>query len=113
MHSYLSRRLFLKLALASLVTACAPRRAGPSPGEEVAQPEAVGRLPVSPEHLSVICSALEGVVSEPRSTARPAFEGASFSAAGKTGTAETGQEQPSQAAAPAFRQVAEAYLTAG
>ena len=105
--------------------------------EQVNQPEVLARLPVSPEHLTVIRSGVEGVVSGPRGTAREAFEGATFTAAGKTGTAETGQEDPhawfagyapadspkvaiavllehagegSKEAAPVFRQVTEAYF---
>jgi penicillin-binding protein 2 len=105
--------------------------------EQVNQPEVLARLPVSPEHLGVIRTALEGVVSGRRGTARQAFEGATFTAAGKTGTSETGQQEPhawfagyipadspqvaiavilehagegSQEAAPVFRQMAEAYL---
>jgi len=105
--------------------------------EQASQPEVLTRLPLSPEHLAVIQAALEGVVSGPRGTARQAFEGATFSAAGKTGTAETGQEEPhawfagyapadspqiaiavileeagegSKEAAPLFRQMVEAYL---
>jgi penicillin-binding protein 2 len=105
--------------------------------EQVSQPEALARLPISPERLAVIRSALEGVVSGPRGTAREAFLGAAFTAAGKTGTSETSQEEPhawfagyapaetpqvaiavvlehagegSKQAAPVFRQMAEAYF---
>ncbi|GAB4547416.1 MAG: hypothetical protein Kow0063_42100 [Anaerolineae bacterium] len=105
--------------------------------EQVNQPEVLARLPVSPETLTVIRNALEQVVSGPRGTARDAFAGATFTAAGKTGTAETGQEEPhawfagyapaeapqiavavllehggegSKKAAPIFRQVVEAYF---
>ncbi len=105
--------------------------------EQVSQPEALARLPISPERLAVIRSALEGVVSGPRGTAREAFLGAAFTAAGKTGTSETSQEEPhawfagyapadtpqiaiavvlehagegSKQAAPIFRQMAEAYF---
>jgi penicillin-binding protein 2 len=105
--------------------------------EQVNQPEVLARLPISPENLAVIRRGLEGVVSGARGTAREAFEGATFTAAGKTGTAETGQEEPhawfagyapadspqvaiavllehagegSKQAAPVFRQVAEAYF---
>jgi penicillin-binding protein 2 len=106
--------------------------------EQVNQPEILARLPVSPEHLAVMRSALEGVVSGPRGTAREAFEGATFTAGGKTGTSETAQEKPhawfagyapadspqiaiavilehagegSKEAAPVFRQMSEAYFT--
>ncbi|MCG3209690.1 MAG: hypothetical protein FOGNACKC_03317 [Anaerolineae bacterium] len=113
------------------------RIANPANTEQVSQPQIVGQLPVSPENLAVIRTGLERVVSGPRGTARKAFAGAPFTAAGKTGTAESGQEQPhawfagycpaespeiaiavilehagegSQAAAPLFRQMAEAYF---
>jgi penicillin-binding protein 2 len=105
--------------------------------EQVNQPEALARLPVSPDHLASIRAALQGVVSGRRGTAREAFQSATFSAAGKTGTAETGQEEPhawfagyapaespqiaiavllehagegSKEAAPLFRHMAEAYF---
>jgi penicillin-binding protein 2 len=105
--------------------------------EQVNQPEVLARLPLRPERLAVIRTALEGVVSGARGTAREAFEGAEFTAAGKTGTAETGQEEPhawfagyapadfpevaiavilehagegSKEAAPVFRRMAEAYF---
>lgn len=106
--------------------------------ERLSQPQVVGQLPATPEQLAVIRSALEGVVSGPGGTARFVFEGASFSAAGKTGTAETDQEKPhawfagyspvdapqivvvvileqagegSKEAAPVFRQMVEAYYS--
>lgn len=113
------------------------RIAEPIGPEQVNQPEVLARLPVSPDHLEVIRAALKGVVSGPRGTARSAFAGVTFTAAGKTGTAETGQEEPhawfagyapadsprvaiavvlehagegSQEAAPVFRQMVEAYF---
>ena len=109
----------------------------PDDADQVSQPELLARLPVSLERLTVIRKGLEGVVSGPRGTAREAFEGATFTAAGKTGTAESGQEEPhawfagyapadspqvaiavvvehsgegSKEAAPLFRQMAEAYF---
>lgn len=105
--------------------------------EQANQPEVLARLPVSPERLAAIQAGLEGVVSGPRGTAREAFAGATFTAAGKTGTAETGQEEPhawfagyapagspqvaiavllehagegSKKAAPVFRQMAEVFF---
>jgi penicillin-binding protein 2 len=108
-----------------------------SGGEEFSQPEAIGQLPARQETLAIIRAAMEGVVSGPRGTAREAFAGAAFTAAGKTGTSETGQEDPhawfagylpvenpqiaisvilehagegSKEAAPAFRQMVEAFL---
>jgi penicillin-binding protein 2 len=105
--------------------------------EQVSQPAALARLPVSAETLAVIQAALQGVVSGRRGTAREAFQGATFTAAGKTGTAETSQAAPhawfagyapadspqvaiavvleyagegSKEAAPVFRQMAEAYF---
>jgi penicillin-binding protein 2 len=113
------------------------RIAEPIGPEQVNQPEVLARLPVGSENLSVIRAALEGVVSGPRGTARETFAGAAFTAIGKTGTSETGQEEPhawfagcapadspqvaiavilehagegSKEAAPVFRQMAEAYF---
>jgi penicillin-binding protein 2 len=105
--------------------------------EQTTQPEVLARLPVSPEHLATIRAGLEGVIAGRRGTAREAFLGAAFTAAGKTGTSETGQEEPhawfagyapaeapqvaiavlleyagegSREAAPVFRQMAEAFF---
>jgi penicillin-binding protein 2 len=105
--------------------------------EQVNRPEVLARLPVSPENLAIIQAGLQGVVGGARGTAREAFTGAAFTAGGKTGTAETGQEEPhawfagyapadspqiaiavilehagegSKQAAPLFRQMAEAYF---
>ena len=47
----------------------------PAGPEQVSQPEILNRLPISPEHMSVMRTALAGVVSAPRGTARLAFEG--------------------------------------
>jgi penicillin-binding protein 2 len=109
----------------------------PTGPEQVSQPEILTRLPVAPEHLEVVHTALEGVVGGAKGTARQAFEGVAFTAAGKTGTAESGQEEPhawfagyapadspqiaiaavvehagegSKEAAPLVRQVIEAYF---
>jgi penicillin-binding protein 2 len=113
------------------------RIVAPTGPEQVSQPEILTRLSFIPEHLEVIHTALEGVVTGAKGTARQAFEGITFTAAGKTGTAESGQEEPhawfagyapadspqiviavvvehagegSKEAAPLFRQLAEAYI---
>jgi penicillin-binding protein 2 len=53
-----------------------------------------GQLPISEANLQVIRDGLDGVTSDPGGTAYRAFEGAAFTSAGKTGTAETPDEQP-------------------
>lgn len=53
-----------------------------------------GRVPVSEANLQVIRDGLDGVTSDPGGTASRAFEGAGFTSAGKTGTAETPDEKP-------------------
>ena len=100
-------------------------------------PEVAGTLPLSAENLALIRRSLEAVVSGAYGTARAAFEGISYTVAGKTGTSESGQEQPhawfagyapaeepqvaiavvlehagegSKEAAPLFRQVVEAFF---
>ncbi len=105
--------------------------------EQLFEPEVAGELPLSPDNLALIRRSLEAVVSGARGTARRAFEGISYSVAGKTGTSESGQEEPhawfagyapaenprvaiavvlehagegSQVAAPLFRQVLEAFF---
>ena len=60
------------------------------PPEEVWQPEVMGQLPVTPEHLKAIQDGLHGVISGPKGTAGFVFHGFPQSAAGKTGTAEAG-----------------------
>jgi len=94
-------------------------------------------LPISADKLTLIQQSLAQVVSGARGTARAAFVGFSETVAGKTGTAESGQDKPhawftgyspvenpevvitvlleyagegSQEAAPLFRQVAEAFF---
>jgi penicillin-binding protein 2 len=105
--------------------------------EQAFEPEVMSSLPHSPENLSLIQDSLEAVVSGARGTARHIFEGITYTLAGKTGTAESGQEEPhawfagyapaddprvaiavvlehsgegSQVAAPLFRQVIEAFF---
>jgi penicillin-binding protein 2 len=64
--------------------------AGDGEPEQVAQPEAVGTLPVTPAHLAAIQEALEGVTTESIGTAPHRFAGLTIPVAGKTGTAEVG-----------------------
>ncbi len=105
--------------------------------ETVFEPEVTGTIPISPESLTIIQDSLEAVVSGARGTARQAFQGTTYTVAGKTGTAENSQEEPhawfsgyapveaprvtitvilenagegSQEAAPLFRQVLEAFF---
>jgi len=58
--------------------------------EQVTQPQVVGTLPVSPEHLKAIQEALAGVTTRAIGTAAHRFAGLSIPVAGKTGTAEVG-----------------------
>ena len=109
-------------------------------GEALAfRSEPIGQLPISKENLALIRDALGRVVSSPTGTAYQAFQESRVSVAGKTGTAETGKEEPhawfvgyapadnprivvavivehggegSTMAAPIFRQVVEGYLQA-
>ncbi len=105
--------------------------------EETFAPEVVNTLPISPENVTLIQNSLEDITSGARGTARHVFEGFSHTVAGKTGTAESGQEEPhawfagyspadiprvviavvlehagegSKEAAPLFRQVTEAFF---
>ncbi len=105
--------------------------------EQEFEPEVMNTLPISSENLALIKGSLEDITSGARGTARKAFEGFSQIVAGKTGTAESGQEEPhawfagytpadaprvviavvlehagegSKEAAPLFRQVAEAFF---
>lgn len=106
--------------------------------ELVTQPRAVGRLPISQEHLTTIQEAMLAVTTEAIGTATHRFRGLSIPVAGKTGTAEPADEndlphswfagyfpaddpqiamavvvenagEGSTVAAPMFRQVIEAY----
>lgn len=47
-----------------------------------------GRIPLHPENIAFVRSAMVGVTSEPSGTAYAAFAGAPYSVAGKTGTAQ-------------------------
>ena len=105
--------------------------------EQVFDPEVTGILPLAPENLSLIQNSLEAVVSGALGTARYAFNAIDYTVAGKTGTSESGQEEPhawfagyapaqeprvaiavlleyagegSKEAAPLFRQVVEAFF---
>lgn len=107
-----------------------------SPGW-IFEPAAVADLPVGAGNLSVIQDSLFKVTSTSAGTAYRAFEGLELPVAGKTGTAESGQEKPhawfagyapadnpeiaiavvveysgegATYAAPLFREVAEAYF---
>ena len=68
--------------------------ADPSQPDWLLEPVAVAQLPVSAETLAVIQASLHRVTSSPEGTAYEAFEGLDFAVAGKTGTAESGQEEP-------------------
>jgi len=71
-------------------------------GEILSQfsPDPQGTLPVSPEHLAIIQQAMVGVVRDARvvrnlrATAYLPFLGLDIDLAGKTGTAQTSQENP-------------------
>jgi penicillin-binding protein 2 len=50
-------------------------------------------LQIKPENLALIKKGLNAITSEARGTARLVFEGAEYTVAGKTGTAESGREE--------------------
>lgn len=104
---------------------------------EVFAAEVAGPLPLLPENLALIRHSLQAITSEAGGTARQAFQGITYTVAGKTGTAESGQEKPhawfagyapadqprvaiavileetgegSKEAAPLFRQVVETFF---
>lgn len=66
--------------------------AGDDVPEEITQPQAVGTLPISAEHLAVIQGALLGVTTKAIGTATHRYYGLGIPVAGKTGTAEAGGE---------------------
>lgn len=111
--------------------------AEPSSPDWSFEPAVVAQLPVGAENLAVIRDSLHKVTSVSHGTAYQAFEGFGVSVAGKTGTAESGQQNPhawfagyapaedpeiaiavivehtgegSTYAAPLFRKVLEAYF---
>jgi penicillin-binding protein 2 len=63
---------------------------GETTSEQVTEPEVVGTLPVTPEHLAAIQQALLGVTTRSIGTAPHRFYGLGIPVAGKTGTAEVG-----------------------
>ncbi|MFP3854370.1 MAG: penicillin-binding transpeptidase domain-containing protein, partial [Anaerolineales bacterium] len=60
--------------------------------QEPFEPEAQGTLPISDEQLTEIQEAMVNVVRADRGTARRRFMGLSLNIAGKTGTAQTGND---------------------
>jgi penicillin-binding protein 2 len=111
--------------------------ADPSRPDWSFKPTVVAQLPVGAENLDVIRDSLHKVTSVSYGTAYQAFEGLELPVAGKTGTAESGQQNPhawfagyapagdpeiaiavivehtgegSTYAAPLFREVVEAYF---
>ena len=66
----------------------------PDSPEWTFQPVVSGQLPVSADNLSVIKNSLYRVTSASYGTAYGAFQGLEIPVAGKTGTAESGQEDP-------------------
>jgi penicillin-binding protein 2 len=58
------------------------------------QPEVLGELPVSKKNLAAIQHSLLGVTTDEDGTAYKAFKGIAVPSAGKTGTAESGQDKP-------------------
>jgi penicillin-binding protein 2 len=60
----------------------------------VFEPAEAGRIPVSAANLAVIQDSLHNVTASPSGTAYRAFEGLTVPVAGKTGTAESGQQDP-------------------
>jgi penicillin-binding protein 2 len=111
--------------------------ADPNNPEWTFEPVIAAQLPISPDTLAVLQRSLLRVTAASEGTAYQAFQGLELAVAGKTGTAETGQEEPhawfagyvpaeqpeiaiavvvehsgegAKFAAPLFRQVVEAYF---
>ncbi|MGD8398799.1 MAG: penicillin-binding protein 2 [Anaerolineae bacterium] len=111
--------------------------ADPAQPDWAFEPSIAGQLPISADNLAVIEGSMYRVTSSREGTAYEAFEGLELPVAGKTGTAESGQELPhawfagyapadnaeiaiavivensgegAAYAAPLFRQVVEAYF---
>jgi penicillin-binding protein 2 len=64
--------------------------AGPQGPEQVTEPEVIGTLPLSPDHLAALQGGLLGVTTKSIGTATHRFAGLDIPVAGKTGTAEAG-----------------------
>ncbi|MFC4767907.1 penicillin-binding protein 2 [Effusibacillus consociatus] len=54
-------------------------------------PKILNEVPIHPEALKVVRDGMRDAIAKPYGTAHQTFKGASYTAAGKTGTAETGQ----------------------
>ncbi len=110
--------------------------------KEAFSPEVMGHLPLSERNLKAIQRGLLGTTTDPRGTADEAFRGLGIPVAGKTGTAELGEEggkphswfagyapaddpqiamavivehggEGGKVAAPIFRKLVEAYFQQG
>jgi penicillin-binding protein 2 len=66
----------------------------PTRPDWILDPVVVGQLPVSADNLAVIQKSLQRVTSAAEGTAYAPFKGLDLAVAGKTGTAESGQENP-------------------
>ncbi len=66
----------------------------PNEPDWILEPVAAAQLPVSAKTLAVIQESLRRVTSAPEGTAYQPFQGLSLAVAGKTGTAESGQQDP-------------------
>jgi len=68
--------------------------ADPAKPDWVFEPAVAGQLPIDADNLAVIQDSLYKVTSATNGTAYQTFEGFGMPVAGKTGTAESGQENP-------------------